>query len=64
MQSLKSVGTWPERRAEAARRGWVEVRSKGKHRYVYLLGTSRQQRAYPRLLWPTLPYPKGMQAVR
>lgn len=56
-QSLARFGTWPERRAEAARRGWSEVRCKGKHRYVYLLGTKAQRRARPPLLWPTLPYP-------
>jgi len=54
-QSLK--GTWPERRAEAARRGWSEIRCRGKHRYVYLLGTKRQRKQRPPLLWPTAPYP-------
>lgn len=53
-QSLK--GTWPERRAEAARRGWTEVRCQGKERYVYLLGSAR--RGKPPLLWPVLDYPK------
>jgi hypothetical protein len=56
-QSLSRFGAWPERRAEAARRGWTEIRCKGKHRYVHLLGTARERRKYPPLLWPTLPYP-------
>lgn len=51
-QSLK--GTWPERRAAAARLGWAEIRCKGKHRYVYLLQPKRAP-----LLWPVVtPYPK------
>lgn len=53
-QGLKHVGTWPERRAEAARRGWTESRCKGKARYVYLLGTKRQRRSRPPMLWPVL----------
>lgn len=56
-QSLARVGKWSERRAEAARRGWTEVRCSGKHRYVHLLGTARQKRGRPPLLWCTLPYP-------
>lgn len=55
-QSLK--GTWPERREEAARLGWREVRCKGKERYVYILGSKSQRRRYPDLLWPVLDYPK------
>lgn len=50
-QSLS--GTWPERREEAARLGWDEVRCKGKHRYVHLL----QKRRAP-MLWPVLGYPQ------
>lgn len=55
-QSLS--GTWPERRAKAADLGWTEIRCKGKHRYVYLLGTKTQRKFRPALLWPVLPYPK------
>lgn len=57
-QSLK--GTWPERRAQARELGWQEIRCKGKHRYVYLLGSTRAQkkRGQPPLLWDVLPYPK------
>lgn len=51
VQSLSRVGVWSERRAEAARRGWTEHRCRGKARYVYLLGTKRQRRARPPLLW-------------
>lgn len=51
-QSLK--GTWPERREEAARLGWTEVRCKGKHRYVYLL---KKRKRMPPLLWPILDHP-------
>lgn len=58
MQSLKRYGTWPERRAVARELGWVEHRSAGKHRYVFVLGTARQRRHYPALRWPVLPYPK------
>lgn len=49
-------GTWPERRTEAAARGWQEVRCLGKTRYVYLLGTKAQRRRRPDLLWPVLDY--------
>lgn len=49
-QSLN--GTWPERRKEAANRGWTEIRCKGKHRYVYLIGTGRQKKVRPPMLWP------------
>lgn len=58
VQSLKRYGTWSERRAKAAEMGWTEHRSAGKHRYVYLLGTARQRKGYPPMLWPSLPYPK------
>lgn len=51
-------GTWPERRSAAKELGWAEKRCAGKHRYVYLLGTKKQRRSRPPLLWPTLPYPK------
>ncbi|CCH76900.1 hypothetical protein BN12_1510013 [Nostocoides japonicum T1-X7] len=53
-------GPWPDRRAEAARRGWVEVRCLGKHRYVYLL----ERGLRPSLAWPVLPYPPTPYAVR
>lgn len=59
-QSLDWAGTWPERRAVAKEQGWIEKRCLGKHRYVYLLGTKKQRRSRPSLLWPTLPYPKGL----
>lgn len=56
-QSLK--GTWPERRQEAEKRGWEEVRCKGKYRYVHLLGSGPQKRRLRKmLLWEELPYPK------
>lgn len=58
--SLKAVGTWSERRREAARRGWVECKSGGKHRYVIELGTGRQRRKRPALRWAALPYPRRM----
>lgn len=58
MQSLKPHGKWSERRSAAARLGWTECRSIGKHRYIYLLGSARQKRARPPLLWRALPYPK------
>ena len=50
-----SRAPWPERRAEAARRGWTEVRCKGKARYVYLLGPARKR---PEMRLPRLPYPQ------
>lgn len=56
--SLKSAGTWSERRREAARRGWRECKSGGKHRYVLELGTARQRRKRPAVLWAALPYPE------
>lgn len=50
-QSLK--GTWPERRAEAERKGWAEIRCLGKVRYVWLLGSGRQKKKLrAQLLWP------------
>jgi hypothetical protein len=53
-QSLK--GTWPERRKEAANRGWKEIRCRGKYRYVWIVGTKRQQNMYPPMLWPSLEF--------
>lgn len=41
-QSL--AGTWPERRQEAHRRGWIETKCRGKARYVWLLGSARFKR--------------------
>lgn len=50
-QSL--AGTWPERRQEAHRRGWIETRCLGKARYVWLLGSGRQKRRLAAgLRWP------------
>lgn len=60
-QSLS--GTWPERRVEAAARGWAEARCLGKMRYVYLLGTKVQRRSRPPMLWPALDYPARQDAV-
>lgn len=44
---------WPQRRAVAAERGWVEVRCKGKARFVWLLGTAKQRRSRPPMLLRT-----------
>jgi hypothetical protein len=63
-QSLSRAGAWPERRAEAARRGWTEVRCKGKHRYVYLLGTAKERKHRPPLLWPILNYPTLLEGAQ
>lgn len=54
----KGLGaTWPERRAEAARRGWAEKRSAGRNRYVYILGNKGERKARRLMLkWPVLPY--------
>ena len=63
--------TWGERREEAKRRGWREVRSKGKYRYIYILTQSgnlkgREGRKYRKnlknsrralLRWPEEKYP-------
>jgi hypothetical protein len=49
-QSL--AGTWPERRQEARRRGWSEVRCQGKVRYVWLVGSGRRKTQLKKqLLW-------------
>ncbi len=53
-QSLK--GTWSERRAEAADRGWTEHRCVGKARYVHHIGTGRQIRNRPDTSWPARPF--------
>jgi hypothetical protein len=53
-QSVK--GTWPERRSEAARLGWTEIRCGGKFRYVHLLGSRAFRRGIPGMLWPAVPY--------
>lgn len=51
--------TWSERRAEAKRRGWTEHRSKGRLRYVYMLGTKSERRKRRKMLrWEVLPYPE------
>lgn len=64
MQSLKRFGVWSERREEAKRRGYIECRSGGKHRYIYLLGDGRERRKLQKeLLWPVLPYPKKTEEV-
>lgn len=57
----KSLGaTWRERREEAARRGWTEHRSKGKLRFVYMLGSKEERREHRKnLKWKILPYPYG-----
>lgn len=59
VQALKRFGTWSERRAKAAELSYTEHRSAGKHRYVYVLGTAKQRRGYPPMLWKILPYPKS-----
>jgi hypothetical protein len=49
---------WSARIAEAERRGWTKHRSKGKLRFVYLLGNKTERRERRELLkWPVLPYP-------
>ena len=40
--------------------GYTPNKTKGKHRYVYFLGTKRDKRKMREALkWPILPYPKG-----
>lgn len=56
LDSLKSWGPWKVRRQVLERLGYEETRCKGKARYVYLLGTAKQRRSRPALLWPVLPY--------
>lgn len=57
----KTLGvTWSERRAEAARRGWTEHRSRGKLRFVYFLGTKDERRERRSMLrWKLADYPVG-----
>lgn len=56
LESLKRYGSWSVRRAVAERLGYEEYRCKGKARYVYLLGTAKQRRSRPPMLWPVLDY--------
>lgn len=50
-------------RASAMNRGWSVVQGVGKHRYVYLIGTPSERRAWrKRLLLEELPYPKKRAA--
>lgn len=62
MQSLKRFGSWPELRDQAARRGWTEVRGKGKPATLPArdrkTATSR-----PPLLWPVLDYSRVPEAI-
>ena len=55
MQSLKRIGTWPERRAYAREQGWPELKSPGKHRYVFLRGPARRGQACTALARAALP---------
>lgn len=49
---------------EARRRGFEVIEGRGKHRYVYLLGSRAQRRARRKLLkLPVLPYPKTLDEL-
>lgn len=50
-------GTWPQRRQEAAGRGWTETRCRGKSRCVWLVGSARfKSKLRGELRWDAEPH--------